>query len=252
MSSWDEANIFGNTEEKIDEKKINKPVDSINIFPNNDVIKVKINEEKTIIAQVKYKDQSTSNNIEWHGLENDVFTFNFIDGNKLKFKAKELGIFEISIVSKEDISKYKIIKINVDENYSINTFDNGDKYVGSLKDSKPHGQGILTSANGDKYVGTFKDGEPHGQFTLTSANGDKCVGTFEYFKDGEPHGQGILTSANGDKYVGTFKGLEPHGHGTLTYANGDKYVGTFKDGEPHGHSPLNVKQVIIYQEDRTS
>ena len=48
-----------------------------------------------------------------------------------------------------------------------------DKYIGELKDGKPHGQGTATYVDGDKYVGDYKDGERTGEGTIFWDNGDK-------------------------------------------------------------------------------
>ena len=40
-------------------------------------------------------------------------------------------------------------------------YDNGDKYVGEVRNGKPHGQGIFSFRGGQKYFGEFKDGQPH-------------------------------------------------------------------------------------------
>ena len=134
------------------------------------------------------------------------------------------------------------------------TLNDGDKYVGEVKDNKFNGQGTYTYASGNKYVGEFKDGNLNGQGTYTFADGYKYVGEFTdgkpnrqgtetlangttyvgEFKDGTRNGQFTVTYANGDKYVGWFKDGEFNGQGAYTYANGDKYVGWFKDGEFNG------------------
>jgi hypothetical protein len=111
------------------------------------------------------------------------------------------------------------------------TAANGGKYVGEVKDGKPHGQGKYTFADGNKYVGEFKDGKPHGQGTFTYADGNKYVGEF---KDDKYNGQGTATFINGNKYVGDFKDNKYNGQGTLTFATGHKYVGEFKDGKYNG------------------
>ena len=38
-------------------------------------------------------------------------------------------------------------------------YSNGDKYVGNLKDGKPHGKGTYNFANGSFCKGTFKNGK---------------------------------------------------------------------------------------------
>ena len=42
----------------------------------------------------------------------------------------------------------------------IETFPNGEKYVGRWKDDKRNGQGTSTYPDGGKYVGRWKDGNP--------------------------------------------------------------------------------------------
>ena len=51
------------------------------------------------------------------------------------------------------------------KNQSIKTeiFNNGDKYIGELKDGYQNGQGTNFYANGDEYNGEFLNGKRHGQ-----------------------------------------------------------------------------------------
>ena len=62
------------------------------------------------------------------------------------------------------------------------TFSNG-KYVGQVKDGKPHGEGTLSWASGDKYVGQWKDGMQHGLGKATLADGE--VGHDGEWENGE-------------------------------------------------------------------
>ena len=59
-------------------------------------------------------------------------------------------------------------------------FDPG-KYVGEIKQGKPHGTGVLTHTFG-KYSGEVKNGIPHGQGTYTYKSGRKRVGEFRKAK----------------------------------------------------------------------
>jgi hypothetical protein len=54
-------------------------------------------------------------------------------------------------------------------------YKNGDKYVGEVKDGKPHGRGVLYSADGCKYEGEWQDGKKHGFGTLYD-----CLGNIEF------------------------------------------------------------------------
>ena len=83
-------------------------------------------------------------------------------------------------------------------------YDNGDKYVGEVRNGKPHGQGIFSFRGGQKYFGEFKDGQPHGQSTFTYPDGSKYVGDY---KHGEQW-NGLRYLASG-KIWGTVSGGKP-------------------------------------------
>lgn len=136
MSSWDEEDIFGNPEKIKNDKKDNniyKVVASISIIPDIDIIELGVNEEKIIIAQVKYKDNSTSNNVGWDNSENKKITLSFTEDKKIKCIASELGTFKITIFSEEDISKNKEITINIVDNHFSNTLNNKIAYESNLE-----------------------------------------------------------------------------------------------------------------------
>ena len=53
------------------------------------------------------------------------------------------------------------------------------KYVGEVKNGKPHGKGTLTYPDkGGKYVGQWKNGKYHGEGILTFPGGEKQKGNF--------------------------------------------------------------------------
>ena len=121
-----------------------------------------------------------------------------------------VGIFK-KLFKKEKITKY----------------DNGDIYIGEIKNNKRHGQGSYAWSNGNKYVGEYKDDEHHGQGTYTWTEGRKYVGEW---KDDKMHGHGSLTDPDGHKYVGEFIDDEFHGLGIMMFPDGSKYDGGFEDG----------------------
>ena len=82
------------------------------------------------------------------------------------------------------------------------TFQNGDKYVGDIKNGNRNGQGTYTFSNGDKYIGEWKDGNRNGQGTYTFSNGATYIGGF---KDNQWNGQGTYTSINGSIQKGIYE-----------------------------------------------
>jgi len=96
--------------------------------------------------------------------------------------------------------------------YTSGYSNQGNRYVGELKNGQRHGQGAMTYANGDKYTGQFKDNKIHGKGTYTWADGEEYTGQWEY---GNRHGDGTNTWADGRKYVGQWKDDKKHGYGTM-------------------------------------
>jgi len=113
----------------------------------------------------------------------------------------------------------------------------GEKYVGELKNGKPHGKGTLTSPNGDVYVGEFKNGELHGYGKFTfSDNGGEFSGNF---RDGEPHGIFTAIHPDGRKIIAEFvNGTQLTKNVTVIYPDGKKYIGDWKDGDRQGYGKM--------------
>tara|TARA_B110000238_G_C15948041_1_gene361941 strand:+ start:306 stop:686 length:381 start_codon:yes stop_codon:yes gene_type:complete len=78
---------------------------------------------------------------------------------------------------------------------------NGDKYIGSWKYKKMHGNGIFYFGSGD-------------------LKGDKYSGEFKWNKK---NGKGVYNYENGSNYIGEFKNDFKNGTGTQKYSNGNKY-----------------------------
>jgi len=66
-------------------------------------------------------------------------------------------------------------------------FNNGDKYVGGVKDELPHGVGTIASMHGEMFTGEWVDGVQHGKGTHIFPDGDVFTGTW---RNGERHGKG--------------------------------------------------------------
>jgi hypothetical protein len=103
------------------------------------------------------------------------------------------------------------------------------KYVGEVKNGKPHGKGTLTYPDkGGKYVGQWKNGKYHGKGKLNY--GGKQGEYIGEFKNGKCDGYGEFKQRGVQKYSGNWKNGKYHGQGTLKHYK-EEYTGIFKNGE---------------------
>ena len=70
---------------------------------------------------------------------------------------------------------------NVIETNKRIQYDNGEIYVGEVKNGLPHGKGVLTTKGGLKYEGMFVNGKKNGRFLCK----DKAGSRFENYEMGE-------------------------------------------------------------------
>lgn len=149
-------------------------------------------------------------------------------------------------------------------------YENGDVYIGEIKDYLPNGQGVYQTAAGEVIEGGFVDGVANGACSMTLASGNTYRGNFV---NGEWDGDGTLTLIfddasevpqavfhnsrldgqvtysyrNGASYVGGYSNGLPHGSGRLTYANGDVYEGEFSNGDLAGVGKYTFADGSVYQ-----
>lgn len=108
----------------------------------------------------------------------------------------------------------------------IETYPNGDKYVGK------NNYGTYYYSNGSTYQGQFKDGLRSGNGTYKTPSGEKYIGLWANDK---PNGKGTHITPFGKKYIGEFLDGLRHGWGTSYNSNGtiefqgkwfnNKYIG---------------------------
>ena len=94
---------------------------------------------------------------------------------------------------------------NSEKTSGIQTFENGDVYIGSFLDGKKHGHGILETRSKRIYDGGWENDVPHGL--------------------------GVNTFPNGKIYKGEYKLGRPYGNGQWIYSDGKTYSGTWIKGE---------------------
>lgn len=83
-------------------------------------------------------------------------------------------------------------------------------------------------ANGTRYIGELREGKPHGKGNLYYSNGSRYEGAFE---NGEKHGIGVHEWTNTVRYEGSWRGGKKEGEGVLVFPDGSKFIATFRDDE---------------------
>ena len=136
-------------------------------------------------------------------------------------------------------------------NYAFNNFynENGEKYIGEIKNGLKEGQGILYFDKNNirkKYEGEFINDKIEGKGIMYFNNGDIFEGEF---KNDKKEGKGLMNYNNGDKYDGEFKNDVKEGKGIMSYKNGDKYEGDFKNDVKEGKGLFVWNDGEIYEGD---
>ena len=113
------------------------------------------------------------------------------------------------------------------------TISAGDTtYIGSFttdaKTGAVNGSGIVQWKNGNRYEGTVVNTRLSGKGSFTWANGDTYVGDMV---NAQPHGQGTYTFKSGDRYLGAWRNGQKHGMGRYTFANGTVWEGEFANDQ---------------------
>ena len=103
-----------------------------------------------------------------------------------------------------------LIEIDGQTNWTMNEPDLNQtkigKYMGTVKNGLPHGQGQLCYSHGGKYIGSWKDGEKDGLGKYTYTDGRVSIGNY---KNGMKNGNMKIKCPNGDTYQGVSK-MEVH------------------------------------------
>ena len=113
----------------------------------------------------------------------------------------------------------------------------GKCFVGSFRNGRYEGFGILSKTDGSKYIGFFRKGLCEGYAASTLSNGSKCIG---FCKNDRLHGHGTYIKENNAD-------LFEDGHGTAINEKRTTYIGEFFEGRSHGHGRLTHPDGV-YQE----
>ena len=110
-------------------------------------------------------------------------------------------------------------------------YDNGDYYLGTMRDGMRHGRGRYEWAHGPVYEGEYQQDMPHGQGLYVWPNGDQYSGEFA---QGVRHGKGRYTWGPENFYEGEYRFGERTGVGRRVRSGRTVYEGNFVSGARHG------------------
>ena len=281
-SKQEKKNKENNEEESLEENDINfEEFKGTDDFIRN-IFKKYITDFLADIALVKYlvfqeeldnnQNGKNDDNIRIHSSEKKIhdlkevlsgYNYNFIlkwitTSKNFRFwnyeHEPELWTLSNHLGTINDVSKY---------------YENGDHYLGDMKNGLPDGNGTLNTildGMGYTYIGKFKNGQKDGRGNFSSKdnkynydggwkndkkngvgtlfnNGDKYTGDF---KDDQYCGNGTLCGKNGEIYECEFRNGKPDGIGRVTLVNGDVYTGTFENGKICGQVSIKYKNGDSY------
>jgi hypothetical protein len=126
-------------------------------------------------------------------------------------------------------------------------FNSGEWYSGEWVKNQRNGQGTNYFPDGEKYQGNWKNDLRHGYGTHTYLDGKTKTGMWEmgrYVGSGNnnygcisgncENGFGVFRWSDGQKYVGTFKNKLRHGKGTNFWPDGRIHEGVWVEDKMHG------------------
>lgn len=130
--------------------------------------------------------------------------------------------------------------------FGIQTYANGDKYVGEFLNGTRTGQGVLESTNQEKYIGSWKANLRHGEGRVYRTGKLVKSGNWKnnqlpklsYIQNGCltgncTNGVGIYLYKDGSKVFAKFESGEVSGYAISYYADGSKYIGNIKNQKKH-------------------
>jgi len=112
-------------------------------------------------------------------------------------------------------------------------FDNGDYYIGIIKDNLPQGKGILYYKDGSiQYIGEYKNGKTEGFGKYIFEDGTYYIGQW---KDNKRNGNGKeYYNNNYIRYEGEYFNDQKEGYGKFVFFDGAYYIGEWKNDQVNG------------------
>ena len=120
---------------------------------------------------------------------------------------------------------------------------NGNQYIGSLVDNKPHGKGKMNLSDGSVYEGQWERGSKI-KGKMTFANGAVYEGDWKW---NQRSGKGTYTWNSGKVYEGDWKFDRISGKGKMKYKNGNVYEGDWEDHKRNGKGKTIYSNGNVYE-----
>ena len=134
---------------------------------------------------------------------------------------------EDNIQNDQALSKFHDFRTIVEEN--------GDKFIGEIRDNKKNGYGILYYSNHEnniRYEGFWKNNKKYSNGTMYYKNGSIYIGHWE---EDLRNGEGVIYYENGEKFSGKFKDDKKNGKGIFYSHNYNSiYMGLYKNDVKDG------------------
>ena len=86
----------------------------------------------------------------------------------------------------------------------------------------------IQSANGTRYIGELRNGKPHGKGCIYYSNGSHYEGGFD---QGDKSGFGVHEWTNTVRYEGQWRAGKKEGEGIIVFPDGSRLHATFRDDE---------------------
>ena len=223
-------------------------------YKNNNEINIKLSK---LIFKCLFKDEGCNNIIKYSDyldhINNCIYSKYKCQIKKYNYNKKKFEIcgFSDNIQNIENhikicaFVKYNclfcnenILRINLEEHVNnkckmrIKNFNDGDIYLGEIKNNLREGYGINYYNDGDKYEGEWKNNNREGYGIYYYNNGTKYEGEW---KNNNMEGYGIFYYNNGNKYEGEWKNNNMEGLGVLYGFENFKYQGYWKNDKFNGY-----------------
>ena len=252
----------------------NHDTHNISLFEN---MNININEKKNEINNLGELIRENNNNITtiinllnqmtynlktYHKIYNDMITnyenkninyeliqsINQMDNNIVKKNLIEINTYKNIVNKINSLIDFSDILNNKTSDYNETvTYENGDKYIGEIKNGLKNGKGTMYYNNKDKYEGEWKNDKMEGTGTYTfHIDGSEYKGEL---KNDKMEGKGKFTFKNGNIYVGECYNNKREGKGILYYSDGNRYEGDYKNNVREGKGKMYYNDGSTYEGD---